>query len=465
MLKKIEAWIDQYRLIQEGDSILAACSGGPDSLVLVHSLQALCSKYNIRLAVAHVDHMFRGKDSAADADFVAEFCRRLGLVCYQKAINVPEYIRAGGHSPQEAARELRYQYLQEVAANLGQTKIATGHHRDDQAETVLMHLLRGSGSAGIRGMRPANGNIIRPLLGISRAEIEQYCREHQLTARLDHSNLKTDYLRNRIRLKLLPELEQHYNQAVKEALCRTAEVVGCEYDFIQQSVQAVWSEIVREEQDKLFIEKSGLANLHLAQQREMLRQAIEKKQGSTRGITFKHVEKFIEMALSGQVGTIYELPGGLVVRIGYDEVELSSVRQLPAVQGIAKPYPIAIPGNTYVPELDITILAELHSTAPGKLPAHTAVFDCTQLVPPLYVRTRQDGDRFRPKGLKGSKKLKDFFIDAKIPREKRKITPIIYDGKGILWVGGYRQAERGDVMMNTQQFLQLTLYMGRTNHA
>ncbi|GBG57255.1 tRNA(Ile)-lysidine synthase [Sporomusaceae bacterium FL31] len=461
MLVKISAWIDKYHLVKKGDKLLLACSGGPDSLVLVHSLYALCSKYNISLAVAHVDHMFRGQDSAEDAEFVAAFCSQLGLPCYQTAINVPEYIVISGRSPQDAARELRYQFLQQTANRLGITKIATGHHRDDQAETVLMNLLRGTGSTGIRGIRPAHDNIIRPLLGVSRQEIDQYCLEQGLTPRQDSSNLKTDYLRNRVRLKLLPDLQQHYNHTIKDALCRTAELIGSEHDFICQNVRELWPQIVLDEQDVIRISRAGLSNLHIAQQREILRQAIEKKQGHTRGITFKHVEKFIEMALTGQVGSILELPGNLQVRVDYHDVELYSAHSHPVIPVRVAPLEIQLPGVTDVPELELTIVAELRDSAPEKLPTHSAVFDWVELSPPLYIRTRLDGDKFQPKGLKGNKKIKDFFIDAKIPRKKREITPIIYDEKGILWVGGYRQAERGDVTMKTQQFLQLTLHMGR----
>nr|WP_092073684.1 tRNA lysidine(34) synthetase TilS [Dendrosporobacter quercicolus]NSL47967.1 tRNA lysidine(34) synthetase TilS [Dendrosporobacter quercicolus DSM 1736]SDM65599.1 tRNA(Ile)-lysidine synthase [Dendrosporobacter quercicolus] len=463
MLEKIESWINRYELLNSGDFVLAACSGGPDSLALVHSLVRLRSKYKIRLAVAHVDHMLRGEDSEADAEFVAKFCRQLNLACYRTAVDVPGYIAETGRSLQDAARKLRYEYLRQTALGIGQAKIATGHHRDDQAETILINLLRGAGSTGLSGMKPYHAGIIRPLLGISRAEIEQYCQNQGLIPRQDSSNFKTDYLRNRIRLNLLPELEQNYNQAIKETLCRTAELIGGELDFIRQTLVDVWPQIVREEQDRFFVRRSGLAGLHIAQQREIIRLAIEKKQGSSRGITFVHVEKLIEMALTGRTGSVLELPGRLRARAGYDEVEVYRQAE-PELSPPVAARRLNLPGKTYVPELHLTIVAELCTAVPEKLPPASAVFAWSELEPPLYIRTRRDGDRFRPKGFNGSKKVKDFFIDAKIPREKRAITPIIYDGKGILWVGGYRQAERGGIPVDTQQFLQLSLCTGEEHH-
>ena len=460
MLEKIENWIKRYNLLKSGDVVLAACSGGPDSLALVHSLYQLRSKYNIRLAVAHVDHMFRGRDSAADAEFVAEFCRSLKLDCYRTAIDVPGYIAETGDSPQDAARKLRYEYLEQIAQSIGKAKIATGHHRDDQAETVLLNLLRGAGSTGIRGMKPFNEGVIRPLLGISRDEIERYCQKQGFVPRRDSSNFKTDYLRNRIRLNLLPELEKNYNKAIKDALCRTAELIGSELDFIRQTLQDIWPQVVCERQGRLLIRRSGLAGLHIAQQRELLRLVIEKKQGSVRGITFIHVEKLIEMALTGKTGSVLELPGCLEARVRYDEMELYAREELKHPEPVMEPRRLNLPGKTYVPELNLTIVAELRTTVPEKLPPFSAVFAWPELAPPLYVRTRRNGDWFQPKGFKGSKKVKDFFIDAKISREKRAVTPIIYDGKGILWIGAYRQAERGDASGDIRQFLQLRLCMG-----
>lgn len=458
MLGKIKAWIDYHCLLPSGSTVLAACSGGPDSLALVHILCVLRSKYNIIVAVAHVDHMFRGEESVKDAEFVADFCKRMGLECYQTAIDVPAYIKQSGRSPEDAARLLRYEYLRQVAGQLGGAKIATGHHRDDQAETVLINLLRGAGGEGLSGIKPANNGIIRPLLAVSRQEIEDYCHKEQLTPRLDSTNLKTDYLRNRIRLNLLPELEAEYNPAVREALWRTAAIVGDEHDFVHATALELWPQLITAKQDALSVDTRQMASLPIALQREILRLAIKKIRGHLTGITFYHVEKLIEMASMSTVGNIMELPGGLVVCKGYTSLELRRPAPIAPRVTIQPPgVELTVPGVTFVPELGCRVMACLLSERAKPIGRLTALFDWQALRPPLYVRTRLPGDRFVPLGMQGSKKIKDFFIDAKIAREERDRALIFYDRQGIVWIGGYRQAELAKVTGRTREFLQLTI--------
>jgi tRNA(Ile)-lysidine synthase len=437
--------------------VLAACSGGPDSLVLVDILDGFRLEYSFDLAVAHVDHMFRGVESAADADFVAGFCRERGLDCYRTAIDVPRYIKETGRSTEDAARIVRYEYLRQIAAKLGGAKIATGHHLDDQAETVLIHLLRGAGSTGIRGMQAFGGDIIRPLLTVSRQDIEQYCLEHQLTPRLDSSNLKTDYLRNRIRLKLLPDLAREYNPGIKDALCRSAAIIGDEHDYIRMMAKQAWPQVVDEAAGRLFINRTGLLKQHIAVRREIFRQAIEKKQGSLTGITFYHVERLIAVASIGQVGKKLKLPGGLLALNGYGRMELLQQQLVPSAAVTVPELTLTVPGLTVVPQVGALIKAEFLAGAGLGGNSQVAFFDWQSLVPPLVARTRLPGDRFQPLGLKGTKKLKDYFIDAKVPRALRDATLIICDNQGIIWVSGYRQAERGKVTGDTQKFLQLTI--------
>lgn len=455
MLERIKEWINSNRLFESGDTIVAACSGGPDSLALVHILHLLAGQYQIKLAVAHVDHMIRGEQSAADAEFVADFCRAYDLPYYITAINVPQYAQISGRSLEDAAREQRYAYLRRIAADLGGAKIATGHHRDDQAETVLINLLRGAASGGLRGMQPKNGNIIRPLLPVSKRDIEQYCRQYQLTPRLDSTNLETEYVRNKIRLKLLPLLEQEYNPAVKEALFRTAAVISDQHDYITGAALKMWPEIVEQQQDLLLIDTKKLQQQHIALQRELLRLTIEKKQGNLKGITFQHVERLVIMAKNATVGSLAELPGRLLVRKDYNVLQVGwqSRQGKPGIPVIR----LNVPGITSLDKLGVLVNAEFLAEYPKERKCNIAVFDWEKIVPPLYVRTRLPGDRFRPLGFNGTKKLKEFFIDAKIPQEERDNIPLICDNNSILWVAGYRQSETGRVTDSTKQFLRLSI--------
>ncbi|EIW19645.1 MULTISPECIES: tRNA lysidine(34) synthetase TilS [Pelosinus] len=456
MLEKVKAWIDRNGLLEQEDTIVVACSGGPDSLALLHILAAFRSEYNMHMVVAHVDHMLRGDESAMEAAFVVDFCAKRSLICYHKAIDVPAFMKETGKSGEEAARIVRYQYLRQVAKEVGGAKIATGHHRDDQAETVLMNMLRGSGSAGIRGMQPMNGDIIRPLLSVSRADIIAYCKMEQLEPKFDSSNFETNYLRNRIRIHLLPELEKQYNSAVKDSLCRTATIVGDEHDFIRHTAKSIWLEVVKEKNHCLLLVAKQLKLIHIAVTREIIRLAIEKKQGSLTGISFYHVETLIEMLFHGRVGSILQLPGGLTIHKTYDGLYVGKKPFALTNQAAYAGQELTIPGITQIQQLGIQISAEL-TAVQIKSQLNVAVFDADELSLPLFVRTRRVGDRFMPLGFAGNKKVKDFFIDEKIPRELRDLVPIICDEGGILWIGGYRQSRRGEVTDKTKTFLQLRI--------
>ena len=457
MLTKVKNWINRHKILTEGDKILVACSGGPDSLALLHIFTRLCLEYNITIFAAHVDHMFRGLESAEEATFVVDFCKERGIVCYHTAIDVPKIIKESSLSGQEASRVVRYQYLRKVAKELGGAKIATGHHRDDQAETVLINLLRGAGSVGIRGIQPINEDLIRPLLPISRGEIMEYCKLQNLEPRFDSSNFKTQYLRNRIRINLLPELEIQYNSAIKDALCRTATIVGDEHEFIRITAKNIWPDVVTQIKEHLFINQKKMTELHIAVQREIFRMTIEKKQGCLTGISFRHVETLVELLTTGSVGNVIQLPNELVACKSYDGLYLGG-RDLALRPTMDFPGQVlVIPGTTLIPELGVMLISELVDENKQRSEPSIGVFDWLALTHPLVVHIRHTGDKFQPVGLQGNKKLKDFFIDEKVPREERDYIPIIWDQHQIIWVGGYRQSEVGKVTEQTKMFLHIRI--------
>lgn len=454
MLDTVKAWIERHDLCGTGGYVLAACSGGPDSIALVHILNTVKAQYGFTLAVAHVDHMLRGRESEQDAEFVEGFCRQLALPLYQTQICVREFAGEEGLSTQEAARLLRFRFLRKTAQALGGARIATGHHRDDQAETVLINLLRGAGSSGLKGMRAQENGIIRPLLAVSRSEVAEYCRANCLEYRTDSSNLSTKYLRNRVRLELLPYLAEHYNPNVTEALWRVSQIAADEHAYIRR--QAEHSGVIRCDGDRFFLDKKRLSANPLAVQREIVRLVLEKIQGHLKGISFDHVEKIVGMAACGQVGSVMPLPGKITVRVGYQAIEFGQTA-LPSRRMIKPPgIELTIPGRTDIPELGIQVQADIVSTKPVHGAAQ-AVFDWDALRPPVCVRTRTDGDRFQPLGMAGTKKIKDYFIDEKVPREERDQTAVFTDRQGIIWLGGYRQSELGKTCGNTMSFLRLNI--------
>jgi tRNA(Ile)-lysidine synthase len=458
-INKVKNFIFANRLVESGDNVLAACSGGPDSLALVDILRQLRLHFNFQLAVAHVDHMFRGKDSAADAQFVRDYCQRHGLTCFSTAINVPQYLLEQRGSSQNMSRKLRYEYLRETAEAWGNAKIATGHHRDDQAETILIHLFRGAGGAGLSGMHAQTDQIIRPFLSLTRQEIEDYCRQHTLETRLDSSNLKTDYLRNKIRLCIIPQLEAAVGSGVREPLCRVGQIITDEQSFLNDSVRAIWPELTRETPDATYVYTEQLSKLHIALKRLLFRLLIEKKQGNLTGITFHHVEKLIEMADSWSVGSKMDLPGGWRAERKYDSIQVSLRADLSPWKGIALPgVQLLIPGETEVRELGVRVKATVQSCLHDHDDPATAVFDLAELRQPLFVRSRQPGDRFSPRSMLGDKKLKEYFIDRKIPRSLRDQVPIFSDSSGsIFWLGGLRASRQGQTTAATRKYLILQI--------
>ncbi|MDT8902780.1 tRNA lysidine(34) synthetase TilS [Anaeroselena agilis] len=438
MLTAVREWIARHRLPAAGDRVLAACSGGADSLALVHVLNELKEEYGFSLAVAHVNHLLRGEESDADAVFVREFAAKLGLPFYVTEADAAGLAAAEGRSLEDAAREVRYRFLRATAAELGGALIATGHHRDDQAETVLLNLFRGAGGAGLGGMKPVAGGVIRPLLAVAREEIGAYCRECGLTPRTDSSNFSTEYLRNFLRLELMPRLAAAFNANIAATLCRTAELVGDEHDYVVAAAVAAWPEVVDDGGDDPAVDCRALGALHVAVRRELLRLAVVKKRGDLKGISFFHVEKLLELASSGVTGNAVELPGGVTARRVYGRLIFAAASPPPATVIGPPGLVVAVPGTTPVPALGVTVTARLSAERPAGGGPDRAVFAWEELAPPIRVRSRQAGDRFRP----GGKKVKEYLIDAKVPRQLRDTIPVFTDGRGVIWLGGVRQAKR-----------------------
>lgn len=460
MLEKVRQWCSWQHLFMPGERILIACSGGADSLALTDVLLQLREPLQLQLYVAHLDHMLRGDASRADAAFVRDFCRQHGLVCFIQAADVAAYASKHRMSDEMAAREVRYGFLRETAAAIGGAKIATAHHRDDQAETVLLHLLRGSGSCGLAGIRPATDGIIRPFLGVTRAEIESYCRERNLTPRHDATNDQTEYTRNRLRLELLPQLKERYNPAIVEALCRSAELLADEHAFIQEYAREQWSSIARTEARQVIFDRQRLQLILPAVQRELFRLALEQVKGDLKGVSFLHIEKMMTLAGTGQTGAEIMLPQGIRVRCRYDDLEIfqiTSQRSPKPLAPIDFEQVLTVPGITKIQPLGLSVMAEIAEKFPDLRKSNSIICDADKLEGPLCVRCRRPGDRFSPSGVGGSKKIKEYLIDQKIDRERRDFIPLFCDKNEIFWIGNYRQNQMSQPGPATKRCLRLTI--------
>jgi len=422
----------------------------------------LQNELGIGLHVAHLNHQLRGAESEADARYVSNLAHQLGIPATIEERDVKHYQAQHRISLEEAAREVRYTFLAEVARSIGASQVAVGHTIDDHIETILMHLVRGTGTTGLRGLQPSvtwqfSGNsltIIRPLLQISRQETADHCHNHKLNPRLDASNLSLSPLRNRIRHQLLPLLKS-YNPRVAKALLRTARIAGDELTFIAEESARLWDEIAQEQDDMIILDKERFLELPSALKRHLLRVAIEKLLGTLKDIETRHIEG-IMAALTKPAGRRIGLPGGLIFSIEYKRYLLApekvALSPLPLLEG---ELPLKLPGETLLPgwRIEATIISRERMTERND--DFTACLDLDKTGNQLVVRSHQPGDRFQPLGLSQLKKLGEFMIDAKIPRAWRQRIPIVCSPGQILWVVGWRIDERVKVTENTKRVLCL----------
>ena len=488
LAERVLGLIREHYPVSGKHRLVVAVSGGQDSVCLLHILVGLREKLDIELHVAHLNHQLRGADSEADAQYVSHLAQQLGVPATIGQRDVRAYQARQRISLEEAAREVRYTFLTQVAMSVGADRVAVGHTTDDQVETILMHLIRGTGTRGLRGLQPSSQwrssggslTIIRPLLGVSRQETAVYCHDHQLVPRVDITNLSLLPLRNKIRLQLLPLL-QSYNPQVAEALLRTARMAGDELAFLDRESARLWSGIAQREADAIALDKEAFLELPPALQRHLLRMAVEELLGSLKDIEGRHVEE-IMAALTKPAGRRLNLPGGLVFVIEYRRYLLglgsAPLSPLPALDNEVT---LKIPGQTLFPGWRVSATIVEPPVAKGKpkgalVPPKTAAlprqgngmketgllednfmahFDFNKVGSEMVVRCRRPGDRFQPLGMSQPKKIGEFMIDAKIPRAWRQRIPIVCSSEHIIWVVGGRIDDRVKVTVSTTQVLSL----------
>ena len=511
---EVIGFIQRHSLIPRKELVVVGVSGGADSVCLLHILAEWRRKLGVRLHVAHLNHQLRGTESEADAEYVSNLANSLGIPGTVESQDVAAHRIARRCSVEEAARELRYAFFARVARKAGAHRIAIGHTRDDQVETILMHILRGTGVTGLSGLAPCSplayagpetsspassrslpvpsGSLagrsnlltIRPLLDIAREETVSYCQEHQLEPRTDSSNLSPSFFRNRLRLHLLPLLRQ-YNPSFDQALLRLADIAKEDNAFMEQQASALWNELARQDNNAICLDRKHMAALPIALQRQLLRTAVAKLAGDVRDIEASHIEAARSL-LDKQPGKRICLPHGLVCQGDYDELtiarEPSAVAALSSVTAREAwpsqlppcPFPplpdefhLRVPGKTAFPGWNVlasivrgqvAFLSSRHTmsaserTQQSSLVAH---FDLQKAGMNLCVRKRRPGDRFQPLGLNMSKKLHEFMVDAKIPRSWRGRIPIVCSPRQIIWIVGWRIDDRVKLTEASKEILRL----------
>jgi tRNA(Ile)-lysidine synthetase-like protein len=455
----IATFIDTHQLLRPGDLIVVAVSGGPDSLALLHALVDLRARFDCSLHVVHLDHMLRGAESADEARFVAEIAKQWGVLATIESHDVGLLAHTHGLNLYAAGRAARYHFFARVATALGANAVAVAHTANDQAETVLMHLLRGAGAEGLAGMRPLVAweqwrtygilaseenpvavpthapTLIRPLLATTRAAIEAYCAEQLLAPRHDPANDDTRHTRSHIRHNLLPQLIE-YNPRIVEALGRTADTLASDHDLIEQSLTACWPQLANLRPRGVELDLAFWQSLHPALQRAAIRRAYTLLGGGAT-LGFADLERAFRGIAAG-VGRVIELPGGIALTVGYTILTLGEV----AVSGpqlLHEYEPLPIPGELLLAGGWRMLAVVQQHTEPNVSPwvLHIAGDSLTQ---PLIVRRRRAGDRIT--GRRGSRSIQDVMVDAKLPQALRSAWPLLVCGDQILWVVGVRAADR-----------------------
>jgi tRNA(Ile)-lysidine synthase len=436
MIAEVYEFIEKHALLTRNATVIVGVSGGPDSLALLHFFWSMQKKWNITLIAAHVDHMFRGKQSEEDMHFVKHFCATRGIICEAKQIDVPAFQRRSKLGAQEAARQCRYQFFAEVMKKYQAQYLALGHHGDDQVETILMRLVRGStskGYAGIPAKRPfCGGYIIRPFLAVSRTDIEAYCRQHQITPRHDASNDKEDYTRNRFRHHIIPLLKKE-NPRLHERFQLYSEMVMEDEEFLEELARDALNKVMKKQRDAVMLKIKPFLALAKPLQRRGLQLLLgDLYQGVPSSLSSVHIHSILTLLRCRRPSGRLDLPNGLKVIRSYDCCLFTFQEEKKDAGYI---FELHIPAVLPLPNHHV-IVSEFWEHYPNEQKGNDMfIIDPEAVCLPLRVRTRRAGDRMTLKGMTGTKKVKEIFIEAKIPLHERERWPIVEDGQGnIIWI-------------------------------
>lgn len=460
-------------LWERGSTIVIAVSGGPDSMALMHMLAERAKEDSLSLIVAHVNHGFRLAESQNEYELVKQEAKKLGLPFEYVELHMPLYLQQHQVNSQSASRSRRYQFLYEVCHQYEAAYLAVAHHRDDQAETVLMHILRGTGINGLSGMSnnriEKNVELIRPLLRMNKDSLIFYCKEHHIPYLMDSSNEKRDYFRNEVRLDVIPYLEQ-FNPKISDSLARLADVAGEENDWMEQQTKQIFAQYVKLQNQQLIISCKTLRNLHVALQRRVIKLILSYLSQEATNISFEGIER-IRWAAGETAASTYRLDvgEGIVCVREYEDLRFVHINHFSA-SNFSDAAQLSIEQDQLPCELKygnwiiVAQLFEGDADIPQPSSRYEAVFDYNEVSFPLVIRSRKNGDRMSVLGLNGTKKVQDMFVDAKVPASERATYPIVQDHSNlILWIPGVRRSQYGLVDSKTTSCLMISCRKDNNN--
>jgi tRNA(Ile)-lysidine synthase len=437
LLSKVKKTINREHLLSSGDSLIVALSGGADSTALLDLLAHL-PDLDLKLIAAHLNHCLRGAESDADEEFCRALAHRYAVPFETRRADVKKIAEECRLNLEDAGRRARIDFFNEIRTKYGTTAVVLAHHADDQAETVLMRLMRGSGMSGLSGMAYRNERgYLRPLLDITRAEIEQYLNKGGLKWREDDSNYDTSFLRNRIRHQLLPLLEE-YNPTIRANLAATASILRGDEALLEELTEQAFRESCRIEEGSVLCAVSKLYSLKAALQKRVLRRAIKALTGTLEGVSLRHIDAIAALLVSDRPNSQLALPQEITVVREYDVLSICLTKIASTPHEFE--FHIKAPGRYQLP-VGNSITVEM--TTPVQFPTtpDAACFDLVKTPFPWLVRTFQPGDRIVPFGMSGRKKVKDIFIDKKIPASERRRIPLLFCGDDLIWIAGVCRSE------------------------
>lgn len=448
-----------HNLISKGDNIVAGISGGLDSMALLMILYDLRKEFDINIIVCHVNHGVR-EEASKDQDFVRKTADKLKLDFKTIDVDMVSYGIDKGITAEEAGRELRYGFFRKVLKNAGRGKIAVAHNKNDQAETLLQRIIRGTGIDGLKGMEFRSQDIVRPILNINRSEIEEYLHSNDIEYVVDRTNLMPIYNRNKVRLELIPYIQDNFNPNIVETLWRTSHTSKIDSNYLDKMTREGYDKIVKEEGTyKVILDGIQFLSLHRSIQNRLIRLTIFNLIQNIQGISEYHVSSLVNMFLDFKTGKQMDLPNGLIARVSYNDLIIQRKKI-----GYNKDYYHNLSlGENIIDQLDLKIIMKIVDKKDIKKGSNTIYIDFNKIKGKLSLRNRRNGDKIVPLGMKGRKKVKDYFIDKKVPREKRDRIPLLADEENIIWILGYKLSDLYKISDKTEKILAIEYEGGNFN--
>lgn len=459
MYNLVKKNITEKKLISQGDNVLIGLSGGPDSVFLFHNLRLLKETLSFNLYASHINHMYRGEDADNDEAFVRTLCSDYGIKLFVLRKNAVLYAREIKATEEEAGRKLRYDFFAENLREIGGGKIAVAHNLNDQAETVIQRIIRGTGIDGLSAMTYIKNNIIRPILNIERSEIEAYLNKNNYEFCTDKTNSRDIYGRNKIRLNLIPYLQDNFNPNIQNTLFRMSEAMYGDSKIIEKYIKDLFNEnIIKKNKNEVFLDLYKLKKLEDYELGRIVKRALELLKGSTINIEMKHINYADEFIKSGRTGQTINFSDGFEAEISYGVLIIRKfMGKFPAFK-----YNIIENKSLFIKETGQTICCRVLNASDINIKDRKSInLDYDIIKGSLTVRNRKNGDSMIPCGMTGNKKIKDIFIDRKVPAYERDKRLIITDEANILWVEGFRIHNNYKVSASTKRILNITITEGQ----